>query len=84
MSLLDVFNAILHVPCVTPAEGVSTVLQSVNMFNEGELEKISSRVVQPIAVKKLLMITEMAQQGDANIPLVDRFLQCMEDYGVDY
>jgi hypothetical protein len=83
MCLIDVFNAMLHVPCVAPA-GISAVLNSVGVFKDDDLEVISSRLLQPIPVKKLFMITEMAQQRDPSIPLVERFLQCMEDYGIDY
>jgi len=82
MGLTDIFNATINVPCVAPGVEVVKVLESLDVFTKQDLDIISSSCIQPIPIKKLLMITEMAQQG-AHEGLGSRFVQCMKDYGVD-
>jgi len=84
LGLLDCFNAVVNVPTVNPGAEVNTVLKSLAVFTPNDLKAITTSITQPIAIKKLLMTTEMAIQGDKNITIPERFVQCMEDYGVDY
>lgn len=83
MGLLDVFNATISVPCVAAGEEVIKVLESLDVFSAEDLSLISDSCVFPIPIKKLLMITEMAQHGGSAKGLGMRFIQCMKDYNVD-
>lgn len=84
LGLLDCFNAVVNVPTVNPGAEVGNVLKSLAVFTPNDLKAITTSITQPIAIKKLLMVTEMAIQGDKNMTIPERFVQCMEDYGVDY
>lgn len=84
LGMLDCFNAYVRVPTVQPGKEVETVLSKVASISTEDLKSISKNVLQPIAIKKLMMVSEMAFQGDPKIPILTRFIQCLEDYGIDF
>jgi vesicle-fusing ATPase len=79
MGMLDSFHAVLKVPCIEPGQEVKEVLTDLNIFQPREMKQVVDSIVTPVAVKKLLMITEMAQQGEHG-SLPERFIQCLADY----
>lgn len=81
MEFGDAFNAVLHVPNVISGSEVKSVLSNLEVFAANELEIVSNSVFGDVPIKKLLMITEMARQGPET-GRAERFIQCMEDYGV--
>jgi len=81
MEFMDAFNAVIRVPSVASGEEVKSVLKELNVFTPTELEIVSNSIFGEIPMKKLLMITEMARQGEEGAR-AERFIQCMEDYGV--
>ena len=83
MGLLDIFNATITVPCVSPGEEIIKVLESLDVFSANDLDVIGKSCIFPIPIKKLLMITEMAQHGGPADGLGLRFVQCMKDYNIE-
>eukprot|EP01102_Stenamoeba_stenopodia_P014537 TRINITY_DN4836_c0_g1_i1.p1 TRINITY_DN4836_c0_g1~~TRINITY_DN4836_c0_g1_i1.p1 ORF type:complete len:740 (-),score=208.35 TRINITY_DN4836_c0_g1_i1:138-2357(-) len=81
MEFMDAFNAVIRVPSVASGDEVKNVLKELNVFTPTELEIASNSIFGEIPIKKLLMITEMARQGEEGTR-AERFIQCMEDYGV--
>lgn len=60
----EVFNVTLHVPPLKKPEELSTVLQSQETFAEEDLTyAVDALGSQPISIKRLLMIVEMARQS---------------------
>ncbi|KAL6042923.1 transport between ER and Golgi ATPase protein [Balamuthia mandrillaris] len=85
MELESAFDAVLHVPDVCDGEEVRKVLQELNVFNAKDLDVIEKRFRGYVPIKKLLMIVEMARQSSSGVEddgLVDRFFDCMADYGI--
>jgi vesicle-fusing ATPase len=74
MDMTDEFSAEIYVPTITSLEGVDTVLQQLELFNDAERQRALSILKQAnmdqkltIGVKKLLMIIEMARQDEDNV-----------------
>ncbi|KAK4514101.1 FAM50A protein [Mucor velutinosus] len=74
MDMTDEFSAEIYVPTITSLEGVDTVLQQLELFNDAERERALSVLKQAnmdqkltIGVKKLLMIIEMARQDEDKV-----------------
>jgi len=82
MEFMDVFNAVVHVPNVESGSEVVNVLEQLKVFGRSDLQLIKDQYRGAIPVKKLLMIAEMAQQGDDGT-LAERFFRCMADYGMN-
>jgi len=79
MEFMESFNAVLKVPQVSTEKEFRTALEELQIFSDpSELESAARSFTSPISIKKLIMICEMAKQGDrAN--LVDRFTQFIQD-----
>ncbi|CAO3656866.1 unnamed protein product [Mucor fragilis] len=74
MDMTDEFSAEIYVPTITSLEGVDTVLQQLELFNDAERERALSILKQAnmdqkltLGVKKLLMIIEMARQDEDKV-----------------
>merc|ERR1712000_56554 len=81
MEFMDVFNAVVHLPNVESGAEVAQVLAELKVFGSSDLALVAKQFSGTVPVKKLLMIAEMAQQGEEGT-LVERFFQCMADYGM--
>jgi vesicle-fusing ATPase len=82
MEFMDVFNAVVHLPNVESGAEVAQVLAELKVFGSSDLALVAKQFSGTVPVKKLLMIAEMAQQGEEGT-LVERFFQCMADYGMN-
>lgn len=82
MGLLNVFNAVLEIPNVKTGDEMRKVLESTEVFQPKQLDKVSQSTYRDIPVKKLLLIAEMARQANEGEHRAEKFTQCMEDYGV--
>jgi len=79
LEFMDSFNAVLGVPLISSRDELKSVLQQLNIFTQsGELEEASRAFLQPIAVKKVIMLAEMAKQGGA-ANAVQRFVEAITD-----
>jgi len=81
MGFSDVFNQIMHVPDVSGGKEAAAVLAELKILSTNDLYQVEKQFKGTIPVKKLLMIAEMAQQGEEGT-LIERFFQCMLDSGV--
>jgi len=90
MGLTQVFNVVLHCPLLTTDEEVETMLaelmkQSRNetdplKIDPGEMKLISAHCKKPMPVKKLLVVVEMARQGEPVLSY-NRFMECLNSIG---
>jgi len=78
MEFMESFNAVLIVPQVSIKQEFRNVLEELQIFQDNELDNATNSFTAPISIKKLIMICEMAKQGDRN-RLVDRFTQFVQD-----
>lgn len=81
MEFLDSFNAILQVPQISNKEEFKNALQELDVFEEADLEKAASAFQRPIPIKKLIMICEMAKQGNPS-KMLERFHQYIQDHSL--
>eukprot|EP00455_Lapot_gusevi_P057043 TRINITY_DN95_c0_g1_i4.p1 TRINITY_DN95_c0_g1~~TRINITY_DN95_c0_g1_i4.p1 ORF type:complete len:196 (-),score=82.36 TRINITY_DN95_c0_g1_i4:81-668(-) len=83
MQFRDAFNVVFEVPQVQPGPEIRNVFLSMQSpIDEPELDQIEARLTQPIGIKQLLMVIEMATQNSDNGKITaDRFFDCLRDCG---
>lgn len=80
LELLDVFNVSLHVPPLTPVEA-TTALGQLGVPNVADVSAVLAGVKEPIPVKKLLLVVEMALDGYGRID-PSRFAATLQEAGI--
>ena len=80
MELTKVFDFPLHVPELAEPDEVKTVLREAAPMAQADIDRISAAIREPIGVKKLLTITEMARQSQDNVS-AERFIECLHACG---
>ena len=65
----------VHVPKLDPRAS-RAVLEKLVPMTPQELDAIASHLTKPIALKKLLLVAEMARQEDDSFS-PDRFFECI-------
>lgn len=81
LQLVQGFNVMLNVPQLTGGEEIKAVLREVVAgLSQKEMDDIASAISKPIGIKQLLMVTEMARQGEETVS-TDRFLECLHICG---
>ncbi len=80
LGLLSCFNASINIPLVQPGTEIETVL---NNYNYPDVKVVAKNILCPIAIKKLIMVSEMAYQGNSDVPIINRFVECLDSYGID-
>jgi vesicle-fusing ATPase len=79
LEFMEVFNAVLHVPNVRSGDECATVLRDLGGWTDADIKRVAPTIDRDIPIKKLIMISEMALQGDkATLP--ERFARCYSDY----
>lgn len=78
MEFMECFNAALKVPQVSTEQEFKAVLEELQIFTDQELSVAAKSFTAPVSIKKLIMICEMAKQGDRAY-LVNRFTQFVQD-----
>ncbi|GMH39838.1 hypothetical protein BSKO_07742 [Bryopsis sp. KO-2023] len=64
MGMTESFNVVLHVPPLKSTEEISEVLESLDVFSPEDLPSaVEALGSNPVAIKQLLMIVEMARQA---------------------
>jgi len=64
MGMDAVFNVTLHVPPLKKTEELSSILRSLDCFRPDDLQfAVDALGANPISIKQLLMIVEMARQS---------------------
>eukprot|EP00164_Ancoracysta_twista_P000855 GFYU01001126.1.p1 GENE.GFYU01001126.1~~GFYU01001126.1.p1 ORF type:complete len:742 (-),score=235.70 GFYU01001126.1:162-2387(-) len=82
--LANAFNVVLKVPKLQKEE-VETVLIERNVFPKGDpaVQKLKEYFHEGVAIKKLLLVCEMAIQASQGSPVtLEKFLECAQDCGV--
>eukprot|EP01119_Soliformovum_irregulare_P007267 TRINITY_DN1966_c0_g1_i1.p1 TRINITY_DN1966_c0_g1~~TRINITY_DN1966_c0_g1_i1.p1 ORF type:complete len:737 (-),score=286.48 TRINITY_DN1966_c0_g1_i1:39-2249(-) len=82
LEILDSFSSVIRVPQVSTPEEFSVVLRDLSFFSgTKELEMAASAFMDPISIKKLIMVTEMAKTGkdQSDAALLDRLIQHLND-----
>lgn len=65
---------------LTGPDEIKTVLREVASLSQKEMDDIAGAISKPIGIKQLLMVVEMARQGEESIS-TDRFLECLHICG---
>lgn len=82
LEILDSFSSVIRIPQVSTPEEFSVVLKELSFFSgTKELEMAASAFMDPISIKKLIMVTEMAKTGkdQSDAALLDRLIQHLND-----
>lgn len=67
LELFDAFNVPLHVPKLSsPTEIAAVLADQAPTMTPHDVEKLAGAITEPIGVKQLLMVTEMAKSGGAS------------------
>eukprot|EP01112_Ceratiomyxa_fruticulosa_P009071 TRINITY_DN2365_c0_g1_i2.p1 TRINITY_DN2365_c0_g1~~TRINITY_DN2365_c0_g1_i2.p1 ORF type:complete len:744 (+),score=154.16 TRINITY_DN2365_c0_g1_i2:279-2510(+) len=85
MDFMDSFSAALEVPTISTPDEFRAVLNELHTFpNPADLEKAVSSFIKgrQIPVKKLIVLSEMAKQGEAS-EVLDRFITFVSDFVTD-
>lgn len=81
MGLTQAFNVTLPVPVLNQPAHLKQVLRESDVeMDEATMDRIASSIPEPISIKKLLLVLEMARQ---EVPKVEyeRFMECMHACG---
>jgi len=79
MEFSDAFNAVLTVPQISNKDEFRNALNELQIFKTAdELSEASNEFTEPISIKKLIIIAEMAKQV-GHRDLVDAFRQCLKE-----
>ncbi|XP_068758240.1 vesicle-fusing ATPase 1-like [Montipora capricornis] len=81
MRIVEAFNTVIHVSCLSSPDHLKSVFQGVKLFDADEVKEIERNIGQQrvfIGIKKLLMMAEMAIQSNKR-DRVDKFLSLLED-----
>jgi len=80
MDFTDCFSAVLSTPVIKNYSQFKTALHELKLVDDAELHKAASSFTsETITIKKLIMITEMARQGEKSGTL-ERFIKLMTEY----
>ncbi|EFA10100.1 vesicle-fusing ATPase 1 [Tribolium castaneum] len=82
MEMLSAFTAVLHLPNLSKADQLLTVLENSEVFSQQELKKISQQVHGKrifIGIKKLLALIDMARQTDEKFRVMKLITKLEED-----
>jgi len=80
MELTACFSTTLNVPVLSLPDEVATVLTGLNTFSEADVRAIAAAFKGDIGVKKLLLVAEMARQGEGAV--LERFSMAAHEYGL--
>ena len=80
LQLVQGFNVTLNVPQLLTPDEIKTVLREIVPVSHREMDDIAAAITRPIGIKQLLMVVEMARQGEETIS-TDRFLECLHICG---
>ena len=83
LGLPQVFGVSQHVPLLEHKRQISQVLKEAANMTDREASEIADAINDPIGIKKLLLVVEMARQGgtDDRVDVVD-FIDCLNSVGI--
>jgi vesicle-fusing ATPase len=85
LGLTQAFGVTLEVPMLENADQISEVLRHAAQMSGPDAAEIADSITQPIGIKQLLMVAEMARQGTESghgegVDVVD-FMDCLRTVG---
>lgn len=78
LGLTDPFNVILDIPICNKAEDIQCILENAGGMSEEVIRQIVQQITEPIPVKQLLLIIEMARTETDNHITLEAFLDCYD------
>lgn len=81
MGLHDVFNVHLKLPFVMPGAQMRMVLDASDQVMDQHLDAVTELLTDPVGIKRLLMLVEMARTEDGEIT-PDNFAVCLSELGM--
>jgi vesicle-fusing ATPase len=83
MDFMDCFNATINVPVITTRDEFKQVLKELQAFDDDDTVNNAaiSFTSERITIKKMIMITELALQGDKSGAL-ERFVHLMTEHSI--
>ncbi|CAM9657769.1 unnamed protein product [Pylaiella littoralis] len=80
LMLVQAFMVSLHVPQLQGGDSVKTVLKELVPMSQADIDSIARVITNPIGIKQLLMVTEMARTDEETVSC-ERFLECLYTSG---
>ncbi|CAB1103703.1 unnamed protein product [Ectocarpus sp. CCAP 1310/34] len=78
--LKKAFMVSLKVPQLQGGGSVKTVLRKLVPMSQADMDNIAAVITNPIGIKQLLMVTEMARTDEETVSC-ERFLECLHTSG---
>jgi len=78
MEFMNSFHAVLNVPEISSADEFRQAVQALGILQGTDLEKAVKAFSSPIAIKKLIMVAEMAAGGKGQAS-AERFIKSLSD-----
>lgn len=82
LGLTQAFGVIQDIPSLEFPSQIAEVLNSVARIAEPDALEIAKSISEPIGIKQLLMVLEMARQGDDDRIYPEDFMQCLATVGL--
>jgi vesicle-fusing ATPase len=83
LGLTQAFGVAKEVPLLDEPSKIVEVLRGAVHMNDRDAMNVAKQIHDPIGIKKLLMIAEMAKQGSVDGKVnVETFLTCLETVGI--
>lgn len=82
LGLTQAFGVIQDIPPLELPTQIAEVLQSVARVARPDALEIAQSISEPIGIKQLLMVLEMARQGDDDRIYPEDFMQCLSTVGL--
>ncbi|KAK8808497.1 hypothetical protein WA158_008398 [Blastocystis sp. Blastoise] len=78
LGLTDPFNVLLDIPVCDKADDLQRILEKMGDIEEDTIRQIVQRITEPIPVKQLLLIVEMARTETNNHITAESFIECYQ------
>jgi vesicle-fusing ATPase len=83
LGLTQAFGVVKEVPLLDEPNMVVEVLRVAVHMNDHDAMTVAKQISEPIGIKKLLMVAEMAKQGSIDGKVnVDTFMTCLDTVGL--
>lgn len=83
LGLTQAFGVVKEVPLLDEPKKIVEVLRTAVHMNDHDAMKVAKQISEPIGIKKLLMVAEMAKQGSSDGKVnVETFMTCLDTVGI--
>ena len=81
LQLSTAFNVVLHVSQLQQPDEYAVILQQASGLSSEAAASISTAITQPLGIKQLLQVAEMARANGDGVITPDGFMECLNDCG---